>query len=110
MNAVFRVYRYAPDYAGLLGRDLTPQGTIELPVNKTLRMVAMAKASGSSAFSISWVSLPELDYVVQYSPSLLSNSWTTIATVHSIGSLSTYIDTNSTRQSQSRGFYRVVLP
>ena len=29
MNAVFRVYRYAPDNPGLAGRDLTPQGTLE---------------------------------------------------------------------------------
>ena len=29
-NAVFRAYRYAPDYAGLQGRDLTPKGLIEL--------------------------------------------------------------------------------
>ena len=29
MNAVFRVTRYAPDFAGLVGKDLTPQGTIE---------------------------------------------------------------------------------
>ena len=29
MNAVFRVIRYAPDFAGLSGRDLTPQGPIE---------------------------------------------------------------------------------
>jgi len=29
LNAVFRVRRYAPDYAGLAGRDLTPKGTIE---------------------------------------------------------------------------------
>jgi hypothetical protein len=29
MNAVFRIYRYDPDYAGLAGRDLTPQGALE---------------------------------------------------------------------------------
>ena len=29
MNAVFRVSRYGADYAGLVGRDLTPIGTIE---------------------------------------------------------------------------------
>ena len=34
MNVVFRVERYATNYAGLLGRDLTPQGTIELPVDQ----------------------------------------------------------------------------
>jgi len=31
MNAVFRVRRYAPDYVGLAGRDLTPGNTVELP-------------------------------------------------------------------------------
>ena len=30
LNSVFRVYRYPPDYAGLVGKDLTPGGFIEL--------------------------------------------------------------------------------
>ena len=30
-NAVFRALRYAPDYPGLQGRDLTPMGAIEVP-------------------------------------------------------------------------------
>jgi hypothetical protein len=29
MNAVFKTARYAPDYPGLAGRNLTPQGPIE---------------------------------------------------------------------------------
>lgn len=33
-NAVFKVHRYAPDYPGLAGRDLTPKGVIELPVSQ----------------------------------------------------------------------------
>jgi len=33
-NAVFKVHRYAPDYPGLAGRDLTPQGAIELPASE----------------------------------------------------------------------------
>ena len=32
-NAVFKVHRYAPDYPGLVGRDLTPKGVIELPAS-----------------------------------------------------------------------------
>jgi hypothetical protein len=28
-NIVFRAHRYLPDYPGLAGKDLTPQGTIE---------------------------------------------------------------------------------
>ena len=33
-NAVFKVHRYAPDYAGLAGRDLSPKGVIELPASQ----------------------------------------------------------------------------
>jgi Raf kinase inhibitor-like YbhB/YbcL family protein len=33
-NAVFKVHRYAPDYPGLRGRDLTPKGVIELPASQ----------------------------------------------------------------------------
>ncbi|MCX7006283.1 MAG: aryl-sulfate sulfotransferase [Kiritimatiellaeota bacterium] len=33
-NAVFQVSRYAPDYPGLKGRDLTPKGVIELPADQ----------------------------------------------------------------------------
>jgi hypothetical protein len=33
-NAVFKVHRYAPDYPGLAGRDLTPNGVIELPASQ----------------------------------------------------------------------------
>ncbi len=33
-NAVFKAHRYAPDYPGLSGRDLTPQGVIELPASQ----------------------------------------------------------------------------
>ena len=33
-NAVFKAHRYPPDYPGLIGRDLTPKGVIELPADK----------------------------------------------------------------------------
>ena len=33
-NAVFKIHRYAPDYPGLAGRDLTPKGFIELPASQ----------------------------------------------------------------------------
>jgi len=114
MNAVFRVYRYGTGYAGLAGRDLTPQGTIELPVDQTLRMadLTVTRTTGSAAATaaMSWVSLPDKVYQVQYSATLLENSWTTIATIQSIGCLSAFIDTDPARLGQPRGFYRVVLP
>ena len=42
MNAVFRVYRYPATYPGLVGRDLTPSGTIEIPVSGTLSVTFTA--------------------------------------------------------------------
>jgi hypothetical protein len=33
-NAVFKAHRYPPDYPGFAGRDLTPQGVIELPASE----------------------------------------------------------------------------
>lgn len=30
ITAIFKIHRYSPDYAGLAGRDLTPQGYIEI--------------------------------------------------------------------------------
>jgi hypothetical protein len=33
-NAVFKIHRYATDYPGLAGRDLTPKGAIELPASQ----------------------------------------------------------------------------
>ena len=110
MNAVFRVYRYGADYAGLVGRDLTSQGTIELPLDTTLRMTTLTKTSASTPASMSWVSLPDKTYSVQYSTSLLAGSWTTIATLNSIGTLTSFTDTDATRLSQPKGFYRVLLP
>jgi len=113
MNAVFRVYRYAPNYVGLLGHDLTSQGAIELPLNQTLRMAAMTRtsssSSGSSPVAMSWVSLPDMAYLVQYSTSLATGTWSTIATVQSIGTLTSFTDTNATRLSLPEGFYRVAL-
>ncbi len=32
-NAVFKIHRYEPDYAGLAGRDLAPKGPIEQPIS-----------------------------------------------------------------------------
>jgi hypothetical protein len=30
-NFIYKIFRYTPDYAGLVGKDLTPKGPIELP-------------------------------------------------------------------------------
>ena len=43
-NQVFRVHRYAPDYPGLAGRDLTPGEQLEIyPCRDDPAMLAKAK-------------------------------------------------------------------
>ena len=107
MNAVFRVSRYSTNYAGLIGRDLTPQGTIELPVDQTLRL--LTSAATSSGLQFSWSSLSSRNYAVLYKATLNAPTWAGIATNRSIGTLTTFTDTNAIRLSQPHGFYRVTL-
>ena len=107
MNAVFRVTRYGTNYAGLLGRDLTSQGTIELPLDQTLRL--LTSRATSSGIQFNWSSLPFRNYAVLYKTVLTAPSWTNIATNRSIGTLTTFTDTNSARLTQLQGFYRVNL-
>jgi hypothetical protein len=106
MNAVFRVTRYATNYAGLVGRGLTPQGTIELPVDQPLRIVT-SQTTGSG-LTFNWTSLPDRRYAVHYKATLAAPSWTSIATNRSIGTLTPFTETNAVRLSQPQGFYRVV--
>ena len=60
MNAVFRVTRYAPTFAGLVGRDLTPLGTIETysgvtstPTFSSQPQSQSVTAGASASFSVS---------------------------------------------------------
>jgi formylglycine-generating enzyme required for sulfatase activity/phosphatidylethanolamine-binding protein (PEBP) family uncharacterized protein len=46
-NAVFKVHRYAPDDPGIIGRDLTPKGVIELPAAQKGK-TGLDKADASS--------------------------------------------------------------
>ncbi len=53
MNAVFRVYKYPATYPGLLGRDLTPGGTIEIPAAGTLAVdFAASPLSGTPPLTV----------------------------------------------------------
>ena len=107
MNAVFRVIRYATNYAGLLGRDLTSQGNLELLVDSTLRIMSSQGSVTNRQFN--WSSLPDPNYAVLYKATLATPAWTSIATNHSIGTLTHFTDTDVVRLTQSQGFYRVTL-
>jgi hypothetical protein len=105
MNAVFRVTRYPTNYAGLLGRDLTSQGTIEIPANQTLRLISVQASSGNP--QMAWSSLPGQNYAVLYKATLNAPAWTSIATNRSIGTVTYFTDTNAARLILPQGFYRI---
>jgi len=65
MNAVFRVTRYPTNYAGLAGRDLTSQGTIELPLNQTLWFPVSSTERGGIAIHLVQPLVPKLRRALQ---------------------------------------------
>ena len=62
-----------------------------------------------ATLNLSWTSLPSRTYTVLYGPTLGASSWTTISTNQSIGTLTSFSDTNSVRVGQPQGYYRVQL-
>ncbi len=49
-------------------------------------------------------------YTLQYSPDMMSSSWTDIGWVISDGNSANFTETNATRLAQLKGFYRVITP
>ena len=62
-----------------------------------------------ATMNFSWTSLPFRNYTVLYKATLGVPSWTSISTNQSIGTLTSFSDTNSIRLSQPQGYYRVQL-
>ena len=62
-----------------------------------------------ATLNLSWTSLPSRTYTVLYGPTLGASSWTTISANQSIGTLTSFSDTNSVRVGQPQGYYRVQL-
>ncbi len=65
-----------------------------------------AVTANASAVSLTWTSLPAVQYRVDYT-GILPGAWTQIATQASGGTSTTYQDTDAARRAKSTGFYRV---
>ena len=76
----------------------------ELPVP---RIVEVTRNPTGLLFS--WTSLASRDYAVLYKSTLAAPAWTRIATNHSVGTVTTFTDTNAARLDPPQGFYRVML-
>ena len=106
-NQVFRATRYAEDYAGLAGHDLTPHGTIELQPNAPFQITDVYP--NTNGMFLRWNCVHDRSYSVQWSSDVGSGLWTDIDTVATIGTRAFFTDTNATRLAGPVGFYRILL-
>jgi hypothetical protein len=68
-NSAFRVDRYPADHPAFAGRDLTPNGTLELDGSAVFEI---RQVDGSaSEVTLSWASIPNVTYHVQHTQSLV---------------------------------------
>jgi len=105
-NAVFRAERYAPDFPGFVGRDLTPKGLLELDTNAVFIVADVTRTS--SDMLVSWVSMPDTTYILRHTPTLTPPVWTPVSTNIAAGTLTTFMDTDPARIGQTQGTYSVV--
>jgi hypothetical protein len=104
-NQVFRAVRYAADYAGLAGHDLTTHGTIELQPNAFFDITDIRP--DLHGILLRWNCVRDRDYTVQWCTDLAAGQWGDIETVSTIGTSAFFTDTNAARLAGVVGMYRV---
>lgn len=104
-NQVFRATRYATNYTGLAGHDLTTHGTIELPPHAPFEVTDIA--FHPDGLFLRWNSLADTNYTVQWSPQPGVGPSNDIQTVTAIGTSAFYTDTNAARLAGAVGVYRI---
>lgn len=105
-NSLFRAVRYAMNDPGVAGLNLLPLGTIELPPDRTLRM--LQPVCHGTSIAVRWTSLPGQMYWVECRSSLDGFGWTTIGSVQAVGTEAWIEDDPGGRGGDMFGFYRVV--
>lgn len=100
-----RAYLATDEGAGKTNRMVSYSYSIPATESPSLRIIGVSMTPAGLQFS--WSSASSQDYAVLYTSTLPAATWTTIATNHSIGTVTTFTDTNSARLSLPQGFYRV---
>ena len=105
-NITFRAERYSLDYPAFEGRDLTPNGTVELD---PAAVFEFRQAGGKeSEVTLTWSSLPDETYHLRHAAFLGNPIWSSVSTQQAIGTLTHFTDTDDARGNQSQSFYQVV--
>ena len=105
-NITFRADRYSLDHPAFEGRDLTPNGTVELD---PAAVFEFRQAGGKeSEVTLTWSSLPDETYHLRHAAFLGNPIWSSVSTQQAIGTLTHFTDTDDARVNQSQSFYQVV--
>ena len=100
---MFHCHMLDHEDGGLMG-----QFTVVNNQTENLAIASTTRTAGSNYITFQFNATTGTTYTLQYSPDL--SNWTTIGSVTSNGNSADFTETDSTHLSQSKGFYRVVLP
>ncbi|MEY4488913.1 MAG: hypothetical protein RIQ79_1421 [Verrucomicrobiota bacterium] len=90
---------------GLMGQFVVVNNTIE-----DLAVSSFTLTGTTNTAVLQFKATPGTTYTVQYSTDLTTGSWVDAGSVTSDGASATFTDTDATRNSQARRFYRVTIP
>ena len=88
---------------GLMGQFLVVNNAVE-----DLALASFTRYGGNNLIQLSFKATPGTTYSLQWSPDL--STWATVGSVTSNGTSATFTETDATRLSGARGFYRVAVP
>jgi FtsP/CotA-like multicopper oxidase with cupredoxin domain len=90
---------------GTMGQFLVVNNAVE-----DLAIASFTRTGSNSLVQLDFKSTPGTTYVLQYSPNATTGSWIDIGSVTSDGTSASFIETDTSRLGQARGFYRVTIP
>ena len=88
---------------GLMGQFVVRNNAVE-----DLAIASFTRFGNNNLIQLDFKATPGTTYSLQWSPDL--GSWTTVGSVTSDGTSATFTETDSTRLSGPKGFYRVKVP
>ena len=102
---MFHCHMLNHEDGGLMGQFIVQDSASE-----TIALSSFTRTGNNSLLTFDFNASNGSTYLLQYSPDLTSNSWTTIDTVTSNGNTASFVEGDITRLSSARSFYRLVLP
>ena len=88
-----------------MGQFLVRNNTVE-----DLAIASFTRTGSTTDIALDFKATPGTTYTVQYSPDTTTGSWIDVGSITSDGSSAHFSETDPTRLTRARGFYRVAMP